>query len=147
MYFYQDYHPYKLWINMHYYKGLPATWPDASHDRAVPAVTGAALLINRSLFEKIGGWDESYVLANYEDSDLCLRLFKAGYSSWYCSSVEMYHLERQSQRAGEEDAVRRNSDFYNRWLQTHRWNDLIAEIMSRHQSLVVNSQAQSGGAT
>ena len=135
MYFYQDYHPNKLWINMHYYKGLPATWAGASEDRFVPAVTGATLLIRRSLFEKIGGWDESYVLANYEDSDLCLRLSKVGYSSWYCSSVEMYHLERQSQGPGEEEAVRRNSDFYNRWLQTHRWNDLISEVMNRQRSL------------
>ncbi len=133
MYFYQNYHPHKLWINMHYYKGLPASWAGANLDRSVPAVTGAALVIGRSLFEKVGGWDSSYVLANYEDSDLCLRLLKAGHPSWYCSSVGMYHLERQSQRAGEEDPVRRSSDFYNRWLQTYRWDDLITEVMSRYQ--------------
>ena len=125
MYFYQLLHPSKLWINMHYFKGLPKDWPEACKDRAVPAVTGAALLTRRSLFERAGAWDESYILANYEDSDLCLRFVKDGYINRYCSSVELYHLERQSQKRTEADPMRVGSDFYNRWLQTFRWGGLI----------------------
>jgi GT2 family glycosyltransferase len=132
MYFYQDYHPYRLWINMHYFKGLPRDWPEACVDRAVPAVTGAALLARRAVFEEAGGWDESYILANYEDSDLCLRFVKNGYTNRYCSSVELYHLERQSQKSDEADPIKINSDFYNRWLQTFRWNGLIEDLMKRH---------------
>lgn len=132
MYFYRGYHPHGLWANMHYFKGLPREWPEACIDRDVPAVTGAALLISRHVFERVGGWDESYVLANYEDSDLCLRLVKQGFTNRYCSSVELYHLERQSQDAIDADPVRINADFYNRWLQSFRWSDLIEELMRRY---------------
>ena len=146
MYFYQDLHPYKLWINMHYFKGLPRDWPEACVDRAVPAVTGAALLVRRSAFEQVGGWDESYIVANFEDSDLCLRFVKHGYTNRYCSSVELYHLERQSQQGAESDPIRINSDFYNRWLQTHRWGGLIEDLMKQQVPASVDRQMQAGSA-
>lgn len=145
MYFYQGYHPHKLWVNMHYFKGLPREWAEACVDRVVPAVTGAALLARRSVFEEVGGWDESYVLANYEDSDLCLRLVKNGYTNRYCSSVELYHLERQSQQDAEADPVRVGSDFYNRWLQTFRWDALIENLMKQHKSVSIADEVRVGG--
>jgi len=127
MYFIRDYSPNKLWTNMHYFKGLPRDWPEAGLSRAVPAVTGAAMLVRRSAFEQVGGWDESYIMANFEDSDLCLRFASSGYANWYCAEVELYHLESQSQR--EPDALRDRSDLYNRWLQTHRWGSFIEDVM------------------
>ncbi len=144
MYFYRDYYPYRLWENLHYFKGLPREWPQAAVDRAVPAVTGAALLVSRSAFEQAGGWDDSYILANYEDSDLCLRLAKNGYTNRYCSSVELYHLERQSQQGAESDFLRVQASFYNRWLQTYRWDGFIGELMKKHAPAGASRQVQAG---
>ena len=146
MYFYPDIYPYRLWVNIHYFKGLPRDWPEACVDRAVPAVTGAALLVRRTAFEQVGGWDESYIVANFEDSDLCLRFVKHGYTNRYCSSVELYHLERQSQKGAEADPVRINSDFYNRWLQTFRWGGLIEDLMKQHVPASAGGQIQAGSA-
>jgi N-acetylglucosaminyl-diphospho-decaprenol L-rhamnosyltransferase len=54
----------------------------ASDDREtafpVEQAAGAALAVRRSAFEKIGGFDESYVPAWYEDVDLCERLRREG---------------------------------------------------------------------
>ncbi len=43
--------------------------------RAVPVLTGAMLLINRRLWERVGGFDEQYFLYG-EDVDLCIRAKK-----------------------------------------------------------------------
>ena len=44
---------------------------------AVPWVTGAAILARRSTMDNLGGWDTHFFLY-HEDSDLCLRSWRAG---------------------------------------------------------------------
>ena len=43
----------------------------------VAAVTGACLLMPRTVFEQVGGFDEGFVLA-FNDVDLCLQVLQAG---------------------------------------------------------------------
>ena len=118
-----------LWWNWHYYKGLPSTFRGANVPRAVPALTGALLLMKRDVFEKVGGWDESYVAADFEDSDLSIRLYKQGLCAWYEPTAELWHLEAQSRPDTAENRWRRNSTYYNCWLQSSRWSPVIEEIM------------------
>ncbi len=57
-----------------------ARYADADREAsfAVEQAAGAALAVRRSAFEKIGGFDEAYVPAWYEDVDLCERLRREG---------------------------------------------------------------------
>ena len=57
---------------------------DWAHDesRAVDQVMGCFLLMPRSLFEALGGFDERFFLY-YEDVDLALRAFRQGRRSWF----------------------------------------------------------------
>ena len=96
MYFHRDAFPNRLWLNQHYFKGFPRRYAPANVCRPVPAVTGACLMLQRELFENLGGWDESYVQGDYEDSDLCLRAYQRGCQNWYLPAAELYHLEGQS---------------------------------------------------
>ncbi|GAA0588862.1 hypothetical protein GCM10009416_29230 [Craurococcus roseus] len=41
-------------------------------------VSGAALMVPRALFEELGGFDEEFAPAYYEDTDLCFRARRAG---------------------------------------------------------------------
>jgi GT2 family glycosyltransferase len=119
-----------LWENAHYYKGLHRSFGPANIDRAVPAVTGACLLVARELWAKVGGLKGTYIQGDYEDSDLCLRLAALGYESWYVSSVELYHLEGQSYPT----PLRRMTSQFNTWLHSHLWTDHITELMRRSES-------------
>jgi GT2 family glycosyltransferase len=56
------------------------------------AVTGACHYIRRDLINKIGYYDEDYILS-YEDVDYCLNVQSNGYEVWYIPNVEMTHYE------------------------------------------------------
>jgi O-antigen biosynthesis protein len=116
------------WANMHYYKGLHKDLPAANVARPVPAVTAACLLIEKDLYERVGGLPDVYVQGDYEDSELCLRLLADGRENWYLPAAELYHLEGSSYSQGERGIT----GTYNRWLQTRRWGQAIEDLMTRH---------------
>jgi O-antigen biosynthesis protein len=121
--------PDGVWENAHFYKGLHSTLPAANVARRVPAVTGACLLIERALYERIGGLAGDYVQGDYEDTDLCLRLAAEGRDTWYVPDVALYHLEGQSYASD----VRRRNTAYNARLHTRRWARRIEELMSTQE--------------
>ncbi len=53
-------------------------------------VSGAAIMVKREVFEKIGFFDEKYFLY-YEDSDFCYRAKKAGFKIFYIPEAVVYH--------------------------------------------------------
>lgn len=116
------------WLNHHFYKGMPRDFAPATVDRLVPGVTGACLVVRRDVFEAVGGFTEDYVIGDYEDSDLCLKVRRAGYEIAYVAGAELYHFERQSIRQNE-DYMRGSADRYNRWLHSKRWASDMSQQM------------------
>ncbi len=116
------------WYNCHYFKGFPRHYPAANRTRAVPGVTGAAMLMRRSAWDEVGGFHADYIVGDYEDSDLCLRLRAAGGTILYEPRAELYHFERQSiaQHGGYAGTV---AAAYNRRLHHRRWAGTIEALM------------------
>ena len=61
----------------------------------ISAVTAACMLVKRSVFEEIGGFDESFEVA-FNDVDLCLRMRETGKLIVQDPNVELYHYESKS---------------------------------------------------
>ena len=116
------------WFNCHYFKGFPRHYPAACRPRAVPGVTGAAMLIRRAAWDEVGGFASDYIVGDYEDSDLCLRLRQAGGEIFYEPAAELFHFERQSiaQHGGYAGTV---AAAYNRRLHHRRWDVAIEALM------------------
>ncbi len=70
-------------IALESYGSLPQTEP-------VVAVTGAALMIRKSLFEELGGWEELYDYY-YEDIDFCLRAQSHGWKVLRVTDAIVWH--------------------------------------------------------
>ncbi len=61
----------------------------------VSAVTGACLMVKKSLYEEVGGLDESFRVA-LNDVDFCLRLREKGLLNIWTPFCELYHYESAS---------------------------------------------------
>jgi GT2 family glycosyltransferase len=122
------------WFNCHYYKGFPRRFPDADRTRRVPGVTGAAMVIRRTAWDEVGGFNSGYIVGDYEDSDLCLRLREAGGDILYEPRAELFHFERQSiaQHGGYAGTV---AAAYNRRLHHRRWDARIEALMAEFPRL------------
>ena len=71
----------------------------------VSAVTGACLMVKRSLFEELGGLDESFKVA-LNDVDFCLRLREKGYLNVFTPFAELYHFESASRGIDIQDETK-----------------------------------------
>ncbi|HEX6289875.1 MAG TPA: glycosyltransferase family 2 protein [Herpetosiphonaceae bacterium] len=59
----------------------------------VEFVTGAALAMRRATWEALGGLDEAFYPAYYEDVDLCWRVRQQGSRVWYAPDAVAIHQE------------------------------------------------------
>ena len=58
----------------------------------VSAVTGACLLVKKSLFEQVGGLEESFAIS-LNDVDFCLKLRRLGLLNVFTPFAEAFHFE------------------------------------------------------
>ncbi len=86
----------------HLYPHLDASLPTVNKEREYQAVTGACLLIERTLFNDCGGFDEEYV-NGYEDVDLCLAVRERGRKVVCCTSSFIYHYGQISEGRTDDD--------------------------------------------
>ena len=99
----------------HRYRFKPEHHGPAELATPVLGTTGACMYLKRAMLDDIGAFDESYGMA-YEDMDLCLRAWQAGWRTQYAPRATLLHLESQTRPtepgARELDAQRH---FWQRW--------------------------------
>lgn len=84
-------HVFKGMMPVHY--GAPFVSPMVS--RNVLAVTGACMAVSKATIEKIGGFDETFIICG-SDVELCIRAHERGLFNRYDANVRLYHLESKS---------------------------------------------------
>ena len=76
----------------HIYKYRNYNHPPTTIPKKYIAVTGACHYIKRNLIDKIGYFDEDFILS-YEDVDYCINAQANGFEVWYIPDVIMTHYE------------------------------------------------------
>jgi len=92
----------------------------------VSAVTGACLMVRKSLYDALGGLDEAFAVA-LNDVDFCLRIRDKGYLNVFTPFAELYHFEsasRGSDVVDEQKAARYEEESA---LFRGRWKELLAK--------------------
>lgn len=88
------------------------------------AVTGACLMVERTKFEAVGGFDETFPVA-YNDIELCFRMLKQGLYHVVCPSVRLLHHESLSRGNDLEDQGKRDRLDTDRYRLFAAYPDLL----------------------
>jgi GT2 family glycosyltransferase len=85
--------------------------------RDVDYAAGACLLVDRAAYEEVGGFDDVYAPAYFEDADLCLGLMAVGRRTVYEPRSRVVHaMGASTPVGGVDELVRRNwAEFARRW--------------------------------
>ena len=100
-------------IPFHLFYGLAFDDCATNERKLFDAVTGASLMIRKSDFFEVGGFDEQYI-NGLEDIDLCLKIKELKKEIVYRPDSVLYHYESMSD--GRFDSAKENVKlFLNRW--------------------------------
>lgn len=116
-----------LMIGGHQREGMSDEDEYANSDGERLAVTGACFAMRKTLFVEIGGFNIDYVIGDFEDIDLCLRLRQAGHKIYYTSQVDLYHFQRQSM--AQHDDYSNQIWQFNARLHELKWGKTIRELI------------------
>jgi GT2 family glycosyltransferase len=100
---------------------------DWRHDSVsdVDWVSGACLMVRRSLFEEIGLLDEGYFMY-IEDVDLCQRVHRAGYRVVYLPQTSViHHIGRSSRTLPSRSIVARHRSMWHYYKKYLRRNVVV----------------------
>jgi len=87
--------------------------------------SGASLLIRRSLWDQIGGFDLSFAPAYYEETDLSFATRKAGYRVLLQPKSQLFHFEGGTY-GNDETPVKRDLMDRNRAKFLAKWHEEMA---------------------
>lgn len=118
-----------LLFNDHPRKGWPLHLsPFTEKESPCTLLTAACWMIKRSDFEAVGGFDPMYILGDFEDSDLCLKIEELGKKNVLRRDVELYHLERQSQNLVEPGRWKHNITVINAIKYNKKWKNKLSAM-------------------
>jgi N-acetylglucosaminyl-diphospho-decaprenol L-rhamnosyltransferase len=80
-------------------------------------VSGASMMVRRTVLDAIGGFDENYFLY-FEETDFCWRARKAGFSTWYVPESLVMHIAGQSTSVTVRNAHPKRLPAY--WFESRR---------------------------
>ncbi|WP_457797050.1 glycosyltransferase family 2 protein [Methylocystis sp. S23] len=114
--------------------------------RRVSAVTGACLLTRRDVYEKLGGFDENFVV-EFNDVDYCLRAGASGYAVVSAATPALLHKEGSTRQA----RPLRTQEVLDRTLFMTRWGRALVddpyyppELTLQDESLTLATEPRNG---
>lgn len=94
--------------------------PEYNYVKETDYISGAAIMIRKSLWEEIGGFDDRFAPAYYEDTDLAFEVRNRGYKVVYQPLSKVVHFEGMSNgtdlSSGQKKyQVMNQEKFYKKW--------------------------------
>lgn len=93
-------------------------------DQRYCAVTAACMLVRKSVYEEVGGMDETDFKVSYNDVDLCLKIRQSGHEVIWTPHAKVMHVGSVSQKtedSAKQEAKRQRFEsekqaMYRKWM-------------------------------
>jgi len=96
----------------------------ACYAQNLSAVTAACMMVKASVYEEVGGFDESYPVA-FNDVDFCLKIRQSGKLIVWTPYAEAYHFESKT-RGKDDDNEERKARFKGDCQRfREKWGDVL----------------------
>lgn len=130
-------------------RGQPIDSPEFNECEEVQCLISACWLMKRAVYEQLGGLDEIFTPAQYEDFDFCYRAREAGWRVWYQPAAEMYHYENVTLE-GSPDlnfpyiTIKNGLEFKRRWQHMFSGEDGPPDEECQWEALPTQTTEQTG---
>lgn len=116
---YLPYNPISLW---HFY-----AFSSLSQPRFLEAASGAALCMRKTVFEKVGGFDEKFFMY-WEDYDICRRIINSGEKIYYLPQARVLHSGGGSSH--DKGALKKYFDRAQKYFFTKHFGSTYANLLA-----------------
>jgi len=107
-------------------RGRPRMDPEHNRRREVQCLISAAWLMKREVPDTVGGLDEIFNPAQFEDFDFCYRAREHGFRILYEPTAELYHFENVT-TDGSVDVNFKYITIKNGMTFKKRWRDVFSK--------------------
>ncbi len=119
-----------VWNNSNpwnYGRGANPNDPRFNYSRQVDYLSGASIMLLKSVWDEVGGFGEEYCPAYFEDTDLAFKVRAAGYKTVYAPLSVVYHFEGISSGTDVSSGTKRFQEinrpkFKQKWIHHCRFN-------------------------
>ena len=106
----------------------------------VSAVTGACLVVRKSVFQEVGGFNTRDLRVAFNDVDLCLKIAATGYRNVWTPFALLYHYELASRGFDTDEASRQRAEREASYMRL-AWPDLLGEDPTYNPNLSIDDEA------
>ncbi len=101
--------------------------PRFCYARQVDYLSGAAMMVPKSVWQEVGGLSAYLEPMYFEDTDFAFKVREAGYKTWFVPSSVVYHYEGKTSGTDIDKGLKRYQEinqpkFKRRWVEAYAQN-------------------------
>ena len=112
-----------------------ADLPEYNYVKEVDYISGASIIIRKSIWNDIGGFDERFSPAYYEDTDLAFEMRKHGYKVMYQPKSVVIHFEGISNGKNVKYGIKRYQEI-NKYKFIKKWRKELKNQENRNNTFI-----------